>query len=237
MTHRSEWLPSRRDNQLAMAKTWVTVLGKKASLWNVTETDVTELTALVGTAAEILFRSHSSERTALVTAQCKVTFAKLVEKMRFIKRRYFISPPLTSAELASLGLKPHSTSRSPVPPPINQAEADIFRPGVHMLKLRLRSVGRPSYDSHRSEYGCRIYYGVMPRGGATVEAATGPKRELMKAPSSGNDLPFSQFTRRKRELFNFAPEDSGKTAYFCIRYENAKGQSGPWGPLFSTIIP
>jgi hypothetical protein len=36
--------------------------------------------------------------------------------------------------------------------------------------------------------------------------------------------------------FNF-PGDSGKTAYFCIRYENAKGDTGDWGPVFSAVIP
>jgi hypothetical protein len=82
-----------------------------------------------------------------------------------------------------------------------------------------------------------VYWGVMPTGGATVEAATGSKRELMKAPVTGSELPHSKFTRRKRELFDFAGDDSGKTVYFCIQYENAKGDQGPWGPLFSSIIP
>jgi hypothetical protein len=89
----------------------------------------------------------------------------------------------------------------------------------------------------RAEYGFRIYYGVMPQGGATVEAATGPRRELIKTPVSGEELPHSRFVRHKKELFDFPAEDSGKKAYFCLRYENSKGKSGPWGPLFSAIIP
>jgi hypothetical protein len=35
----------------------------------------------------------------------------------------------------------------------------------------------------------------------------------------------------------FPPEDSGKTAYFSIRLENAKGGKGPWGTVFSAVIP
>jgi hypothetical protein len=82
-----------------------------------------------------------------------------------------------------------------------------------------------------------MYWGVMPAGGAGVEAATGMKRELMKAPVAGKELPHSIFTRRKKERIDFDQEDSGKTVYFCIRYENAKGKPGPWGPLFSAVIP
>ncbi|MDR2260454.1 MAG: RHS repeat protein [Azoarcus sp.] len=41
----------------------------------------------------------------------------------------------------------------------------------------------------------------------------------------------------KRERMDFAQEESGKTIYFCVRYENAKGEPGPWGPIFSAVIP
>jgi hypothetical protein len=59
----------------------------------------------------------------------------------------------------------------------------------------------------------------------------------MKPAVHGTNLPHSRFVRRRKELFIFPPEDSGKTAYFSIRYENSKGQAGPWGPVFSTVIP
>jgi hypothetical protein len=76
-----------------------------------------------------------------------------------------------------------------------------------------------------ADYGYRIYYGILPPGGATSEQAAGP------------DLPHGKFTKRRKELFDFPSDDSGKTAYFCIRYENAKGQGNPWGPVFFAVIP
>jgi hypothetical protein len=88
----------------------------------------------------------------------------------------------------------------------------------------------------RGDWGYRIYYGVMPPGGATVEAATGVKRELMKVPLTGDELPHSRWTRRRKERLDFHG-DGGKTAYFCIRYENVKGEYGPWGPVFQANIP
>jgi hypothetical protein len=59
----------------------------------------------------------------------------------------------------------------------------------------------------------------------------------MSVPSAGEELPFSRFTKRRRERLDFDAADSGKTAYFCIRLENAKGEPGPWGALFSAVIP
>jgi hypothetical protein len=59
----------------------------------------------------------------------------------------------------------------------------------------------------------------------------------MKPPVTGDELPHSHFTRRKRERMDFSQEESGKTIYFCVRYENAKGEPGPWGPIFSAVVP
>ncbi len=105
-----------------------------------------------------------------------------------------------------------------------------------LLELDIEIIGDILPDAKASDYGFRVYWGIMPQGGASVEAATGPKRELMKAPSGGEELPFSRFTRRKREVFDFVESDRGKTVSFCIRLENAKGQAGPWGTVFSMII-
>jgi hypothetical protein len=217
-----------------MARTWSATITPKASAWNVPTAELAALDGLAGTAAGILDKAQSAERTSIVTAQCKTAFDALIEKMRFIKNHFLLVPPLTDSDLVSLGLKPKDTIRTPVPPPSEQAEADILRPGVHLLELILRvSGGGPL----RNGVGFRVYWGVMPHGGADLSAAASNKRELMNVPVSGEALPFSRFTKRKRERFDFDAADSGKTAYFCIRLENAKGEPGPWGALFSAVIP
>jgi len=55
-------------------------------------------------------------------------------------------------------------------------------------------------------------------------------------PKSGHDLPDHVFTRRKHHLFDFDGE-SGNTVYFCLRYENAKGNAGPFGTILKAVIP
>jgi hypothetical protein len=61
---------------------------------------------------------------------------------------------------------------------------------------------------------------------------------LAKIPVSGVELHSSKFTRRRIEMVpEFPAEDSGKRVYYCVRYENTKGEAGPWGPMFSAIIP
>jgi hypothetical protein len=87
-------------------------------------------------------------------------------------------------------------------------------------------------ESHKdSNHGVRIYWGVMGTAAAT------DKFRLTEVPLNGEDLPHSVFTRRKKYRFDFLEEDRGKTVYFCLRYENSKGEAGPWGSVISAIIP
>jgi hypothetical protein len=237
MPNTLHWISGKREDQLSMANDWLTVLSIKAMSWNIPDVEVSQLREEVRVASELLALSKSSERTEVITARCKSAFEELLEKMRFFKGHYFLTPPLIDEDLISLQLKPKDTAHTPIPPPSNQAEADISRPGAHLLTLHLRAIAGSPPDPHRSDYGFRIYWGVMPSGGATTEAALSVKRELIKVPVSGEELPHSRFTRRKKEMFDFPQEDSSKTVYFCVRYENAKGEPGPWGPIFSAVIP
>jgi methyl-accepting chemotaxis protein len=232
---RDTWLPGGRKNQLAMAESWDMVLKTRAVEWSVPTADVTGLARLTAAADTALTEAQSSKRTPAVTAKCKAAFEALTEKMRSIKNQYFLSPPLMDVDFATLSLKSKDTNRSPVSSPTSRAEADVSRSGVHQLELHLRPASGSPPDSRRSDYGYRIYYGVLPPRGAPVD--TEAKRELIQVPTTGNDLPFSKFTRRQKEVFDFMQEDNGKTAYFCVRYENAKGEPGPWGGIFSSVIP
>jgi hypothetical protein len=237
MSKAPHWFPGKRSDQIAMAKDWLQILSTEPPPWEIPAVEVSKLRGVERTAEDLLKIAMSKDRTEVITAECHAAFEALYEKMRFIKNRYFQSPPLTDADFIALRLKPKDSAHTPVPPPTSQAEADISRPGPHLLTLHLRPLSNSPPDPHRSDYGFRVYWGVLPLGGATAETATGVKRELLKIPVSGEELPHSRFTRRKKELFDFAQEDSGKTVYFCVRYENAKGEPGPWGPIFSAFIP
>jgi hypothetical protein len=162
-----------------MAQNWLTVLLNQggSNPWNISSTEVTAFQTLVGETVIIFEQAQSSARTSVITAECKATFDTLTAKMRFLKGRYFLTPPLTDADYISLELQPKDTTHTPIPPPTAQAEVDITHPGVHLLELHPVSGAPP--DPYRADYGYRIYYGVLPPGGAAVEATIGTKRELL----------------------------------------------------------
>jgi hypothetical protein len=214
-----------------MGRNWIAYLiADRRTAWGIPAAEFTELGTLFGAAQTLLQKAKDDdERTHVITVECQAAFKDLAAKMRFFKDRYYKIPPLTVGDLAALGLKPRDPHPTPIPPPIHQVLADILFLGVHLLELRIRPLEGTGADA-RSDYGVRIYYGF-----------TGPASERfpfrLDAPvTSGRILPYSIFTRRKKERFDFEGE-SGNTVYFCLRYENSKGEAGPFGPVLSAIIP
>ena len=132
------------------------------------------------------------------------------------------NPNVSDAMREYMGLTVYDIEPTQVSKPLGQAMATIGFLGAGVLQLHIRHVDGTPMDS-KADYGYKIHYGTF--------ADSDPQ------PASGEDLNKSKFTRRKKEVFEFAPADVKKTAYFCIRYENSKGETGPWGPMFSSVIP
>jgi hypothetical protein len=68
---------------------------------------------------------------------------------------------------------------------------------------------------------------VVTADPAAQSALTGRHYYIAKAPTSPEQLNESEFTRKKRHVFDFAYEDTGKTVYFRARIENQKGDKRP----------
>jgi hypothetical protein len=203
---------------------------------------VADLANLTGEATTALNQAQNTEqRTPVITAQCKAAFDALIAKMRYIKSHYFLTPPLTDADLVSLELKPKDTTHTPVPAPVNQPGIEINKWAPHTLGFRRFTA--TDLGGGESDYGIRVYYALVEIGAvATSEkpSATRLTAEvyiISAPPQTPADLPNSFFTRRYNDLLELPPEASGKTCYLAARFENSKGQSGPWGTMIQAIIP
>jgi hypothetical protein len=196
--------------------------------------DVTALHAHIEVTDALLTKVQGPDATATIREECREAVAHLEELMRDL-HWYFARPGFPADILVSLGLPPHGKHPSPVPVPVVQCVGDATNPGLHLVEVTLGSYASALTGDERARYGVRLYYGIMPPGGATVEQATGHKHYLMRPPEVGDDLPNSVFTRKSKYLFDF-DGDSGMTVYFCLRFENPAGEHGPFGPIFSAVI-
>lgn len=231
-----DWLPHTRTGQLEMAQSWVSYITQtKATAWGIPTTVMTQLENLVENANETLNSVASFDRTPAQNERIRSAFGQLVDQMRDIKRRYFFVPPLTSADLFEIGLKPPDTTPTPVGTPTSVVQAEISYPHKNALNVRIQAMPGSTYDD-RADYGFRIYYGVLPQVPVSEELMI-ERQYLRREPQRPEELTQSHFTRRKRDVLEFSYDNSGMKCYICIRYENGKGDKGPWGPIVSAVVP
>jgi hypothetical protein len=224
-----------------MVKKWLEVLSTKAAGWDVPTSEVMMLSGLTSEAEIDLAEAQSSQRTPVTTAQCKMAFEALVEKMRYIKKRWFIAPPLTEANFAALGLTYPDYHRTEIPPPKNQAGLEIIKWAPHEVAVRWFTA--VVMNENEAAYGVRVFYGLVDAraagdtsGKLTTERLADNVYVLSRPPASPKDLPNSFFTRRKKDILSLPPEASGLTCYLAAHFENDKGNEGPSGVMISTIV-
>ena len=222
MSQRSDWLPSARDAILAMVKAWILTITASLLKWGIPESVAQNLSSLAATAESALEAAkNESTRTPVATARCKESFDALTAEMRDIKKRYFLSPPLTDSDFVALGLKPHDSTHTPSGVPTAQVKVETYLVGRHELGIKLVYVsGSPNDPANK---GYRIWYSVVGQGEAP--------------PERPEDLRKSFFTMRKNDLLQFDYGESGRTVYFAVQIENSGGKQGPWGPMVNALIP
>jgi len=182
MTHHTDWLPAKREARLEMSKVWAVFIRQKQSVLNV-PTGVLESFEAKSAELERLCAAGKASRTPAQNTEIKELDDGLSELMRDIKRRYFFVPPLTDANLVTLGLHPKDSIPTPVSVPIGQAKADVTYPGGAQIQLRIQHVEGTPFDD-RADYGYKIYYGLY---GASATP-----------PSTGKDLGEQVFARHKK---------------------------------------
>jgi hypothetical protein len=138
MAANKDWLPKSRTGQQAMARDWQSVAGTKAAAWGIPAAVLTELGTLI-TAADAALTTARNEttRTPVATAHCKAAFEALIAKMRDIKKRYFLTPPLQDADYVSLGLKVPDSTPTPSGSPTAQVTVETYLVGRHELGVKI----------------------------------------------------------------------------------------------------
>jgi hypothetical protein len=93
---------------------------------------------------------------------------------------------------------------------------------MRQLAVRIRGFGSTGRGKPDKVHGVEIRWDI--RGAAPVDP---------------EELTRSAFSIRSSHTLHFSGEDEGKRVYFCLRWENNKGDEGKGlrGAIFSAIVP
>jgi hypothetical protein len=60
---------------------------------------------------------------------------------------------------------------------------------------------------------------------------------LESAPETIDEIVHSDYSTRSPHILSFDENARGKTIYLCLRWENNRGEKGPWGEIVKTTVP
>jgi hypothetical protein len=144
------------------------------------------------------------------------------ETRKFVNQYLRYNPAVTDDDRVKLGL--HVPDPEPTPAPVAVTWPVVTRiDSGTILRLTLKykdsesAVSRAKPD-HTT--GAEIRHAILDA-----------------PPTSTDDLIHSDFSTRSSYTFIFDENQRGKTVWFRLRWENTRGQKGPWSELYSAIIP
>ncbi|GBU23360.1 hypothetical protein R80B4_03277 [Fibrobacteres bacterium R8-0-B4] len=228
--YKHDYIPDNNDDLLRfVAKIRAYAAPEACARMNAPPPDSVVDPSLIDRFAAALENAKKPNRGKIDVAAKAEARAALVKKCReYIQGFLARNPFVTDADRREMGLRVRDAVPTPVNAPAIQAIGEVFCPGRGLVEIRnIHPVGADA--GAKADYGVRLCYGILG-------AADGrDKFRISARPNTGDDLPHSVFTRKKKHRFDFSA-DRGAQAFFCLRYENSKGQAGPWGDVVETFV-
>jgi hypothetical protein len=160
----------------------------------------------------------TATRTPLITFT-KTNARKEYEKpLRLLVKNLESNPQVSDEDRRSMGIVIPSP-KQPIPPPTRFPVATVDSSTPRIVKINYRDSEGLSKGKPYGVHGAEIKWGILDTPPVNVK-----------------DLTASGFDTRSPFSLEFEEDQRGKTLWFCVRWENTKGEKGPWGEIGSAII-
>jgi hypothetical protein len=216
-----DYIPREDVMFLEWAKIFVPYVNNNMMTWNIPSQEFMPIPTLL-TNFEMLFAISENPNRGHVDVLKKDEARAALEKAvrAFVKSYLVYNPFVSDADRKSMGVPIHKTTHTRILPPTTfpDAEVDLSVPRQFAIHYR-------DHDS---------LVRAKPEGvhGAEVRWAI-----LDEPPTSVDELINSSFSTQSPFIMTFDESQRGKRVYFCLRWENPRGEKGPWSEIYSAIIP
>jgi hypothetical protein len=205
------------------ATNFLSYLFKSYERFNIPLAVYTGLEELKEDFAEKLAAAEAPETRTKLTITAKNEARKLFEaKLQQDVNEYLTYNHLvTNEDREGMGLPVHKTSRTPAPVATTYPDCEIDTTMIRRLGIHYFNPGHEKFKA-------------KPPGQHGAEIRWAP---LKTPPTRIEELVHSSFDTRTPLILEFGEEERGLMVYFCLRWENTRGEKGPWSPIKSAIIP
>jgi hypothetical protein len=218
----SDYIPTKDRDFLAWVVNFLKYLGVSLTRFLFPEDVYKELTLQRDDfVTKFQTAEEPATRTKLTVSAKNKSRKELEKSLRRIVREYLINNHLvTDEDRDGLGLPVYKTTRTPAPIATTYPDTEVDTSMIRRLTIHFFDQGSKSKAKPAGQHGAEIKWAILDT-----------------PPTSLLDLTNSSFDTHTPFTLEFDENQRGKTVYFCLCWENTRGDKGPNSEIQSAIIP
>jgi hypothetical protein len=206
--------------------TWVKILFagvvQNASLWNIDPTTFAQILVMIESFEAAYAKAEDPNRGKADVKEKDVVRDAMKKAVRqFVKEYLSFNSHISDEERERIGLPVRKSGRTPSPIAKDSPDCDTDTSLTGHISIQFFERG----SNHKKG---------KPEGQHGVEIAW-----LVSdtPPARWEDLIHSSIDTNSPFTLVFENDQRGKTVYFALRWENTRGEKGPWSSIMNAIIP
>jgi hypothetical protein len=217
----NDYLPRREAELIEWSQKFVNYASLYAPSWGVPPQSMSALTELQASYVTNYEKARDPNHGKVDIFEKDEARKYFVSDVRGFVRTYIANNPLVSdVDKENLGVHIHKPHPTPIPPPTTYPDCEVDTSMLRHLMIHFRDHNKDVKAKPYGIHGAEICWEILDVPPTRVE-----------------DLRRSSFSTNSPMKLQFDETQRGKRLYFCIRWENTKGEKGPWGEILSAIIP
>jgi hypothetical protein len=216
-----DFIPHQDGAFLEWAKTLIAYVTPKLTAFNISAETLMPIQGQLTTYETAFEAARNPNRGKVDVLNKNEAKEALTQSLRaFIKAYLTYNPTVSDADKENMGLPLHDGTRTPVPAPTTIPELEMDSSVIRQITVHFRDAGSDKRGKPAHVHGVELRWALLDNSPISVE-----------------DLTKSAFDTASPYTFAFDEMERGKALYICPRWENNKGDKGPWGEIYKAIIP
>ncbi|MDR1116189.1 MAG: hypothetical protein LBL33_08625 [Tannerella sp.] len=161
-----------------------------------------------------------AQRTRVITFtknEKRETYEKI---LRILVQLLKYNQRITDENRTAMGIVMRNTTGTPVKAPKTRPEFIIDTSTIRRLIIAFWNLTGRSKAKPHGVHGAEIRWAILDHPPVSVE-----------------ELVHSSFDTHSPFELAFDESERGKTVYICLRWENTRGEKGPWSEIVKAVIP
>lgn len=215
------YIPTREAELVTWAVNFDTLVTAAPATYGLVAADAASIhTYVAAFTAAYTLASDPVTRTLGTVADKDAKKAAMLAVLRSYSQRIKLNAGVADIDKANLGIPVGNAPPAPVPPPATYPLVSLAIPAALQIECRIRDSATPdSAAKPGGAIGAQVF----------VSTAATP-------PNDATTWKFAGFATRRSFVIDFDNADATKIAHVIMRWQNRRGQAGPWSAVRDMTI-